>query len=58
MGLRDRRRRRVERAKDTARFAGKVLGVAGTVALLGVLWAMLHDAEAENEAALAALVDA
>jgi hypothetical protein len=42
-------RERIERAKDTARFAGQVLGVAGTIAVLGVLWFALHAAEQQGE---------
>lgn len=46
---------RVERAKDTARLAGYLLGAAATVAALGFLWAALHDAE--DEALLALFAD-
>lgn len=38
-------RQRLDRAKATARFAGQVLGVAGTIAVLGVMWCALHAAE-------------
>ena len=42
-------RQRLDRAKDTARFAGQVLGVAGTIAVLGVLWFALHAAERQDD---------
>lgn len=38
-------RQRIDRAKATARFAGQVAGVAGTIVVLGVLWCALHAAE-------------
>jgi len=47
-------RQRIDRAKGWARFAGAVAVTALTVAALGALWAMLHDAEREGEAALLA----
>jgi hypothetical protein len=40
-------RQRLERAKATARLAGKFVGVAGTIVVLGVLWVALHRAEDE-----------
>lgn len=45
-------RERIDRAKETARFAGQVIGVAGTIAVLGVLWCALHAAEDEELLAL------
>lgn len=50
-------RQRVANAKGWATFGVQALAAAATVAALGFLWAMLHDAEREGEAALlAALV--
>ena len=43
-------RQRLDRAKDTARFAGQVVGVAGTIVVLGVLWCALHAAEQQDAA--------
>lgn len=43
---------RVQRAKDTARLGGMLLGVAATVGVLGVLWVALHRAEDETLLAL------
>ena len=48
-------RERIERAKDTARFAGQVLGVTGTIAVLGVLWFALHAAERQADEEFLAL---
>lgn len=38
---------RIERAKALAVLGAKTLGVAGTVAALGILWVLLHEAESE-----------
>lgn len=45
-------RQRIDRAKRTARFAGQVAGVVGTVVVLGALWCALHAAENEELLAL------
>ena len=41
-------RQRIDHAKRTARFAGQVAGVAGTIVVLGALWCALHAAERQD----------